>query len=109
MRQNGINMPDPKADGSMQTGPGQFDKAAFQKAADACKQYLPDQGSAGSGTQAQNQDQQLKLAQCLRGEGLNVADPKPGEALGLPGNLGDPQTAKAMQKCGAGAGSGAGR
>ncbi|GAA2599753.1 hypothetical protein SMC26_19870 [Actinomadura fulvescens] len=59
-------------------------------------------GRGGSGG-APSMDQQLKLARCMRGQGVNMPDPKPGQesqALSIDGQGASPQKIeKAMKTC----------
>jgi hypothetical protein len=86
MRDQGIeNMPDPTVDekgnvrierpqGNQHDDPAIHDK--FLAARDACAKHLEGvtQGF-GHENDTESQDQQLKLAQCLRGRGVDVPDP----------------------------------
>jgi hypothetical protein len=60
-------------------------------------------GSTTSGNGAPTMDQQLKLAQCMRKNGVNMPDPKPGQdsgAISLGGNGASPEKLeKALKIC----------
>ena len=74
MRQHGINMPDPKGGRiSVQSRPG--DESKMQAAQKACQQYLPNGGNPETANDPKMHDQQLKFAQCMRQQGVNVPDP----------------------------------
>jgi hypothetical protein len=79
MRENGVDMPDPK--------PGEAIAAnrsdpTTQKAMDACRDLLPVNPDMGSPEEFHQN--QVKLAKCLRGKGFDIPDPKPGQGLSLP-------------------------
>jgi hypothetical protein len=94
MRQHGVNMPDPSGPGSTVTIPG---TPVGRQAMNACRPYMPT--APGSQQQAAGQSNMLKMAQCLRAQGINVADPKPGMAVMIPKGIGQQQLNQAMQTC----------
>lgn len=107
MREQGVDFPDPKPDanGDLQIDPGAFrsiDQNDLRRGQDACRRELQDvQGVLGVDQTEQN-DQFLKVAQCLRDNGLeNVKDPQPGQigpdALGIDPN--DPDAQAAIEAC----------
>jgi hypothetical protein len=79
MRQHGINLPDPKFSENLieQRLPTRAEQnsAKFKAAEQACKQYLPDGGQPSPPT-AQERQQALAFAQCMRQHGVNLPDPK---------------------------------
>jgi hypothetical protein len=84
MRDQGVDMPDPNADGSInaQSGDG------FMEAAQVCQEELGDPPAAsGSGTGMSEEEQRaewLEIASCFRDNGIDVPDPGPGETLTVP-------------------------
>lgn len=54
--------------------------------------------SGGHGSAADEEETQLKFAACMRSQGVEVEDPKPGESLVI-ANTGDPATKKALATC----------
>jgi hypothetical protein len=82
MRQHGINTPDPKitADGVVQQPP-HVEQPAEQKspklraAEQACQQYLSNGGQARK-PNAQEQQQLVQFARCVRQHGVNLPDPQ---------------------------------
>jgi hypothetical protein len=82
MRQNGINTPDPKitADGVVQQPP-HVEQPAEQKspklraAEQACQQYLSSGGQARK-PNAQEQQQLVQFARCMRQHGIDLPDPQ---------------------------------
>jgi outer membrane lipopolysaccharide assembly protein LptE/RlpB len=106
MRDNGVDMPDPGADGSF--GGGADDQAdrdspAFQKATEACKQFLPGGGDL-SKLDPKLIDQIRQLTQCLRDNGVDVPDPDPNSPMLGMGQLQNidrdsPVFKKAMEAC----------
>jgi hypothetical protein len=58
-------------------------------------------GSSASGgheSAADEEETQLEFAACMRAQGIEVEDPKPGESLTI-GNTDDPATKKAIAAC----------
>jgi hypothetical protein len=106
LRQHGIDMPDPKFDAqgrmAMQLPAGVGpDDPKFKAAEQACKQYAP----SGEPEQVdpQTQRQMVAYARCMRQHGINIADPKPGEGIGVDGEAGvnpnSPKFKAADQAC----------
>ena len=94
MRQHGINMPDPKFDAGgritqeFRAGPGSNgpDSQKFKQAQQACQQYQPSGGQL-TRPNAQEQQQMLQFARCMRQHGVNLPDPKPGGGIAIDGDL----------------------
>lgn len=86
MREHGIDLPDPSADGSVKV-PAVKDMTAFTEASDACQKKLG-QPPAPEGQAPKSDEERLaemvKVAECFRAHGINVPDPKPGEAVTIP-------------------------
>lgn len=86
MRENGIDMPDPSADGSVRV-PAVKDMTAFTEASEACQKKLG-QPPAPDGQPTKSDEERLaemvKAAECFRAHGIEVPDPKPGETLTIP-------------------------
>jgi hypothetical protein len=58
-------------------------------------------GGASSGTTesaAEEEETQLEFAECMRAQGIEVEDPKPGQSLVI-GDEGDPATKEAITNC----------
>ncbi|MGW6521675.1 hypothetical protein [Streptomyces sp. NPDC054962] len=97
LRENGLNVPDPKPDepGVIPEG----DPKVLEKAYKACADKAgPD---AGAGSPAADKDKALKFAQCMRKEGVNMPDPKDGAlpALQPPEGKKAETYAKALKAC----------
>lgn len=104
MRDNGVDIPDPK-DGKLVVPGRSVDGAGKEdKALKECEELLPVDEDAPSAEEQYESD--LKLAECLRGEGIDIDDPKEGEGLMLP--TGDDDVQKAVGKCSGETGSGMG-
>jgi hypothetical protein len=114
MRQHGINLPDPKVDanggmsvtlnpeGKGSPGP-KPDDPKFKAAQQACNKYLPNGGQATK-PNAEEQQQLLQFARCMRQHGIDVPDPKPGGGIEVKGGPGtakpdDPKFKAAQQAC----------
>ena len=106
LRQHGVDMPDPKFDAQgrmamqMPAGVGP-DDPQFTAADQACKQYAPT--GEPDKPDPRLQQQMVAYARCMRQHGINIADPKPGEGIGVNGDAGvnpeDPTFKAADQAC----------
>lgn len=105
MRDNGVDVPDPDADGGFGDTASKVDRnsPAFTKAMEACKKHLPGGGDL-SKLDPKTVDQLRAFTQCMREHGVNVPDPDPNApALGL-GAVADldrnsPAVQKAFEAC----------
>jgi hypothetical protein len=85
MRQHGIDVPDnpggrpsaKPAGGGNAVVPLSGSSVKIEAARAACAKYAPSQ-EAGEDVTAADQDRALKKAECLRKQGINAKDPKPG-------------------------------
>jgi hypothetical protein len=79
MRQHGINLPDPQLSGDniIQRLPTRAEQnsAKFKAAEQACKQYLPN-GGRPAPPSAQERQQALAFARCMRQHGIDMPDPQ---------------------------------
>jgi hypothetical protein len=79
MRQHGIDLPDPQFSGDhiTQRLPTRAEQNSpkFKAAEQACRQYQPNGGRPTPPT-AQERQQALTFAQCMRQHGINLPDPK---------------------------------
>ncbi|MGL5810982.1 MAG: hypothetical protein ACRCYQ_13665 [Nocardioides sp.] len=110
MREDGgvPDFPDPEPDenGDLQLTPptgGDLDQEALRDGLAECQSYLEGAVNFSEEQQTELRDAQLKFAQCLRDEGIDVDDPDPNQ-LG-PGNFGDldqddPKVQDALEVCG---------
>jgi hypothetical protein len=84
MRDQGVDMPDPNADGSIEAQSGD----GFMEAAQTCQDELgeppaaPGAGPSMSSEEARAED--LEIAACFRDNGYDVPDPQPGESISVP-------------------------
>jgi hypothetical protein len=125
MRQHGVNLPDPGANGAFQIngraagaspapkdepqtgGPQGIDiqSSQFQAAQQACKQYEPNGAQGANGPSQQQLDAMAKFAQCMRQHGIPMQDPKAsGGGISIsasPGSVdpGSDQFKQAQQAC----------
>ncbi|MCY0924085.1 MULTISPECIES: hypothetical protein [unclassified Streptomyces] len=98
MREQGIDMPDPDADGQQVAQPA--DAKKFQAAVDKCKQFMPNADGQAPGYSPEQKAKDVKLAQCLRGKGVEAEDPTADGMMNIPN--GDSQkTQDALKACGA--------
>ncbi len=82
MRDNGVDMPDPGPDGSIQTDERGIDRATMEKAEAACGAILGSGGGSsgggngGGGDLSPEQKDQLRAyAKCMRDNGVDMPDP----------------------------------
>jgi hypothetical protein len=105
MREHGVDMPDPDADGRMTFRQRPGDEKKYEDAQRECQDLLPQ----GEGPRLSEEDQQvmqeaaLAFAKCMRAEGVDMPDPTFGEGGGLqlqlPRGVGpDDATFRAAQK-----------
>lgn len=84
MRDQGVDMPDPNSDGSIQAQGGD----GFLEAAQVCQDELGEPPAApGAGPSMSDEElraQSLEIAACFRDKGFDVPDPGPGESLTVP-------------------------
>ncbi|MEV0588598.1 hypothetical protein [Nonomuraea sp. NPDC050310] len=76
MRENGVQMEDPGANGMIKIQGGPGDREKVEKAQKACQQHM--QGSVGDragGLSKEEHDRLLKFAQCMRDNGVPMDDP----------------------------------
>ncbi len=116
MRENGIDMPDPKqADNGgvmIEAMPGSqgdsapLDEEKMKSAHEACKEHLPN-GGEFKPPSPEEQDEARKQAKCMRDKGHDWPDPNfeggAGETRELP-NLDDDKVKQDMKDCGLGDG-----
>ena len=111
MREHGVDMPDPDANGGLQlnVGPGD-DPKKVEEAQEACQDILQDAGPRLSEEQqGVMQDALLAFAKCMREHGVNMPDPQFGEggivtqrqSAGESGGLNpdDPKFQEAQKAC----------
>ncbi|GAB2873489.1 hypothetical protein [Lentzea nigeriaca] len=114
MRDNGIDMPDPKQDDKggvmIEASPGDGsppDEEKMKAAHEACKKHLPN-GGEFKPPSPEEQDKMRQNAKCMRDKGYNWPDPKfdgggAAESIELP-NLDDDKVKQDMKDCGLGEG-----
>jgi hypothetical protein len=83
MREHGIDMPDPKMDeGGLQISlPRGVTPEKAEKAQKACAHLMESAIPEGEKPSAEDYDQMVKFAQCMREHGIDMPDPKPGEPM----------------------------
>jgi hypothetical protein len=102
MREHGIDVEDPNAEGGSVATRPQDETPARQEATEACLEKLGpspvgsgSSGSSGGPDAEEMRENLLDLAACLREQGYDVEDPAPGEGLGMPGGI----TEEALKEC----------
>ncbi|GAB7042101.1 MULTISPECIES: hypothetical protein [Catenuloplanes] len=98
MREQGVDMPDPKPGEGLSMPMGGPGADATVEASQACRARLGDPPAAEGApkTDQEREEQQLKMVQCLREHGVDVPDPQPGQGLAF--DLSWP--AEALEACG---------
>jgi len=118
MRENGVDMPDPKSDGRSLFrvgGDSGVSPEEFEEASKACEQYREDiRPNLSEEEQAEFKERALEHARCMREHGIDFPDPTfsaDGGAevrIGGPGGSGpridpeDPEFQAAEKECGGG-------
>jgi len=98
MRDNGVDVEDPGGDGAVAAL--EMDDET-EKALEVCEEKVPmDEFQPSEEELAEMHERDLELAECLRGEGMDVEDPKKGEGMTLP--LDDKGMEEALEACGQG-------
>jgi hypothetical protein len=97
MRSQGIDMPDPSADGTMQA-PGGNDKA--DAASKHCMSTIGNPPPPSAADQKSVNADMLKIAKCYRDNGVNVPDPTAGGGINIPADV----PSDLLAKCGGHAG-----
>ncbi|HEU5156507.1 MAG TPA: hypothetical protein VFU43_05885 [Streptosporangiaceae bacterium] len=97
MRENGVDMPDPGANGRIQIRANPGNRAKVQAAMKKCQHFMQG-GRLGNPDDPQVRDRMLKFAQCMRQHGINVPDPKPGEGIQLRLDKGSQAKLRAAQE-----------
>jgi hypothetical protein len=89
LRQQGLTVTDPQPGAAIRYGGEGKSRAEIDAALRACARYDP-KAATGPQTAAEH-DRALKLAQCLRRHGVDVADPQPGQRIQINGGDGRDQ------------------
>ncbi|MFI6287069.1 hypothetical protein ACIBCM_20355 [Streptomyces sp. NPDC051018] len=98
LREHGIDAADPGPDGGSNIKVPDGGEAKLKAAEAACKKYAPEDRDAPLDPNAHDKD--LKLARCLRANGLDVKDPQPGKPLELGSKAGEEaKVEKAQRAC----------
>ncbi|MBC6457923.1 hypothetical protein [Actinomadura sp. HBU206391] len=84
LRQQGLDVPDPQPGATGITIDEGDDRSRFDAAMRACRQYSPKKDIDPNDPAVH--DRGVKMAECLRRQGLNVPDPQPGRPLEISGN-----------------------
>lgn len=90
MRDEGVDMPDPDKDGSgAAISLGDADPEAFTAASKTCTDKLgaPPAPAGGDVPVSDRFDDQLRMAECFRENGIDVPDPVKGEAMSIPSDV----------------------
>lgn len=106
MRENGVDMPDPKQTANGMTliePPANGDPATLQRAREACAKYLSAGLPAPSAEEKQAAGESaLKFARCMREQGIDMPDPS-GEGIAIGPDSGlnpqDPAFQRAQKAC----------
>ncbi|RSN51550.1 hypothetical protein [Actinomadura sp. WAC 06369] len=101
MRENGVQMEDPKPGGGLKLNAKGVDKATMEKAQEACRELNP-MAQGGGAPSAEDQERARKHAECMRENGVEAfPDPKPNQrGIRIDAEVGeDPDLEDAQQKC----------
>ncbi|TMR91587.1 hypothetical protein [Nonomuraea basaltis] len=82
MREHGIDMPDPSGDGGIEMKiPQGTSQDKVEKAHKACEPIMKSVVRDAEPPSEEDYDRMVKFAQCMRQQGIDMPDPKPGEGL----------------------------
>lgn len=88
MRDNGVDMPDPKGDGMIRLDGIDPNDPAVAAALQTCQASLPGGGGPGGGQppapDANALEGMRKFTQCMRDKGINMPDPDPSGRMNIP-------------------------
>lgn len=97
MRQNGVDMPDPKPGEPMRI-PQNAAPSKLQTATKKCQSYLQGGGGRVNPKDPKWRDAMVKFAQCMRQHGVQMSDPDPNGKMQVPSGSQD-KIQKAQQAC----------
>ncbi|MBR8741109.1 hypothetical protein [Nocardiopsis sp. MG754419] len=99
MRDHGVDMPDPEPDGGLVALPAvDPEDEEMMAAVEECDALLPVDENAPSDEEVFEDN--LRVAECMRENGVDVPDPEPGEGLALTVDPDDEENMRAVQECG---------
>ncbi|MBE1530908.1 hypothetical protein [Actinomadura algeriensis] len=101
MRENGVQMEDPKPGGGLKITANGVDKATMEKAQEACREFNPMESAGGAPSQ-EDQERARQHAECMRKNGVEAfPDPKPNQrGIRIDAKVGgDPDFEAASEKC----------
>ena len=87
MRDNGVDMPDPDADGGLSAAAGTVEAGSTDEmdaAFDACREFMPNGGEPMK-TTPEDLEAQRAFAKCMREHGIDMPDPDPNGGMTLAG------------------------
>lgn len=104
MREHGVDMPDPDSSGHIILGEGIQNDPDYEQAHGACEEVLTQgQPKMGGGMDADQRQQMLDFASCMREHGIDMPDPDFGNGGGSISlgdvDPGDPQVQAAADEC----------
>lgn len=97
MRQHGVQVDDPRPGEPGIRIRTKLDESKVNAAMQACRKYNPHKNVDPNDPRAR--DHMLKMAQCLRAHGVQIADPQPGQGLRIQVRKGDPKVQQAIEAC----------
>ncbi|MET8828080.1 hypothetical protein ABZX40_21225 [Streptomyces sp. NPDC004610] len=101
MRENGVDMADPKPGEGLDLDLGAVDRATADKALKACRQYDPMENGGTAEVSKETEEKLRAYSQCMRENGVDdFPDPVPGGGLEMDGSLqDDPDFQRADETC----------
>lgn len=88
MRENGVDMADPDGSGKIRVQVQKVEEGKVEKAMKECQHFMEDAvGGKGAAGDPKRRDEMVRYVQCMREQGIDMADPEPngGLKLKLPG------------------------
>jgi len=102
LRKEGVDLPEP-GQAASQRRPGAGDRDKVRAALEGpCKKYQQEAfGDVSAEDRQEMRDRMVKFSACMRKQGVDIPDMRPGEAGGPPRrvNLNSPRARKATEKC----------
>ncbi|MFB4283648.1 hypothetical protein ACBJ59_50690 [Nonomuraea sp. MTCD27] len=98
MREHGVDMPDPQGGRIQLKIPEGMDQKKVDKAHEECRPIMESVVRDQGAPDARDYDQMVKFAQCMRKQGIDMPDPKPGEGMRIQMKGGSKEKIEAARK-----------
>jgi hypothetical protein len=99
MRENGVNMPDPKPGEPARVTDTNVDQARLEAATKKCQPLLQAGGGGIDPNDPAVRDAFVKFAKCMRDHGVDMPDPGPNGQMQIPTGVSQEKLQAAQQQC----------